>query len=263
MPGGETAEERRLLNHDSLTAKWSPAIASALASLIPDPAALAEAAHAAQAVFREHAQAQVQSAMRISEPTTLVELWTDAYGAGTGAAKDVLAEGLAAKADQPAADATAAGGGTAAAGTDVGLTALLATGGAAWAAMAASLGARVATAIAQQLIAEASVEELASAITEILHDPARAEMIAQTEITRAMTAAELTQYAAFGADMIRFLSADDQKVCPLCGENEDHGPVPVSGAGLPNGLPPVHPRCRCTVIPAFDEDVDIHPPYGG
>ncbi len=261
MPGGETAEERRLLNHDKLTASWSGRIGTALASTIPDPHALAEAAHAGQAVFAEHAAAHVRAATQVGEPTALVGLWRSSYGAGTTAAKDVLAEQTTAKADAAAAGGATAGAG--AAGTDVGLEALMATGGAAWAAIAASLGARVATAIAQQLIAEASIEELAAAITAILHDPARAEMIAQTEITRAMTAAELVQYREFGAERIRFLSADDQKVCPLCGENEDHGPVPVDGRGLPHGLPPVHPRCRCTVIPAFDEDVDIHPPYGG
>lgn len=177
----------------------------------------------------------------------------------------MLAEQTTTKADTAAAGSTAAAAGTTgtATGADVGLEALLASSGAAWTAMAYSLGAKLATVVAQMLVNEASVKEIARAIVAVLHDPVRAFTIAQTETTRAMTAAAVTQYREFGVDQIRFLSADDQKVCPLCGANEDHGPVPVDGAGLPNGLPPVHPRCRCTVIPSFAEDLAIHPPYGG
>lgn len=82
--------------------------------------------------------------------------------------------------------------------------------------------------------------------------PAQSELAVETEATRAMVAAAHDTYRAYGAQHIRFLTADDQKVCVKCGENEDHGPVPIDGSGLPNGLPPVHPRCRCTIIPVLD-----------
>ena len=50
---------------------------------------------------------------------------------------------------------------------------------------------------------------------------------------------------------VEFLATDDGKVCPLCIANEEQGPIPID-AEFEHGAPPVHPRCRCALLPALD-----------
>lgn len=91
--------------------------------------------------------------------------------------------------------------------------------------------------------------EFVGAIGDLLDDASLADMVATTEVTRALVAGSLDTYLAAGATYIAFLSAEDTRVCPGCSENEDQGPIPVFDQ-FENGMPPVHPNCRCTIIPA-------------
>ena len=83
--------------------------------------------------------------------------------------------------------------------------------------------------------------------------PVHAEMVAITEITRALSwaASELqARLAKQGVKTVRrWLTAEDEKVCPICAPL-DHT-TKESGAwdeaGLPDG-PPAHPRCRCQAV---------------
>lgn len=72
----------------------------------------------------------------------------------------------------------------------------------------------------------------------------------ETEATRAMTEAAYASYREFGVQWVEFLTADDDRVCVLCGTNEAQGAIPIT-ANFHNGTPPVHPRCRCAVAPVL------------
>lgn len=82
--------------------------------------------------------------------------------------------------------------------------------------------------------------------------PARAEMAAITEVTRAISAAEfgIAGYLATVDDpglrkLLRpfWYTKDDEKVCPVCGPFHGKGRE-VWGKMFPLGSP-AHPRCRC------------------
>ena len=84
---------------------------------------------------------------------------------------------------------------------------------------------------------------------------ARAEMIAITETTRAISAGEgfmVERGGLIGAEGVELLwqTAEDERVCDVCG--------PLHGAGyeiydrVSPGGPPAHPRCRCFLSPPED-----------
>lgn len=107
---------------------------------------------------------------------------------------------------------------------------------------------QLATAIAESIGTGTTNRDLASQISSLLDDPSRADMVAATETTRVMTAGSMDTYDASGALWISFMSAEDNAVCPLCEEND--GVVVTITGQFPNGMPPVHPNCRCTILPA-------------
>lgn len=99
---------------------------------------------------------------------------------------------------------------------------------------------------------------LASDISSLLNVPSRAQMIAQTEISRASSAASLDQYLAAGVSMKSWLVAPDERVCKICRAAEAEGSIPLSQAFL-NGVdaPPGHPNCRCAASPMSVGDFDL------
>jgi hypothetical protein len=58
--------------------------------------------------------------------------------------------------------------------------------------------------------------------------------------------ATLGLYQAEGLELADWLTAGDDRVCPVCQDNEDNGPY------APSDFPalPAHPRCRCCSSPA-------------
>lgn len=100
-----------------------------------------------------------------------------------------------------------------------------------------------------------SPDEIAKAIRDVLEIPSRAHMIAVTELNRAISAATLARYQKDGRHETEWATADDDRVCPICMENEDHGPVAI-GEPFPSGAlhPPGHPYCRCALLPVIDEE---------
>jgi len=93
-------------------------------------------------------------------------------------------------------------------------------------------------------------KDAAVAMLEPLFGPVRAEAIAVTEITRALSQAE-AMYAKELAErdlelQERWLTAEDEKVCPICGAL-DHTLKDKWGQEFPDG-PPAHPNCRCQVV---------------
>jgi SPP1 gp7 family putative phage head morphogenesis protein len=96
-----------------------------------------------------------------------------------------------------------------------------------------------------------SVQSLAAQLEEVLDNPSRAELVAQTEIARAQSSAALREYAESAVERVEWSTAEDAKVCVRCEADEAAGPVPIHTA-FPSGnlMPPGHPRCRCALIPA-------------
>ena len=181
----------------------------------------------------------VREALATPDPTALKTLYRDAFTAGAKAARALVS--ARSKADDDS-DEGAVDSGT--------LDSLLASGDEIWTEIASWTSDRVATIVVEQAVSsESTVATIARAIADVVDDPDRAEMIAQTETTRAMTMAAVSTYGQLGAERIEFLATDDDRTCPLCGANEDQGPIPI-GEKFENGMPPCHPRCRCTVIPA-------------
>lgn len=89
-----------------------------------------------------------------------------------------------------------------------------------------------------------TVEDLRKML-EPAFGPVRAEMIAITEVTRAVNqATQIYQQLLkdYGLDMVRiWRTSADEKTCPICQENNGK---PEWEWTIPSG-PPAHPRCRC------------------
>jgi SPP1 gp7 family putative phage head morphogenesis protein len=82
--------------------------------------------------------------------------------------------------------------------------------------------------------------------------PKRAQLIAQTETTRAAAEGSKQGYQESGviAEM-EWVAVNDELVCPICGDDPDglNGKrAPLNGT-FPGdyGVPPAHPNCRCFI----------------
>lgn len=108
--------------------------------------------------------------------------------------------------------------------------------------------AEISTQLGYALVGGWSGSQLADAIDGILSDPSRAEMIADTELCRAVSTATLATYLVNGVGQSEWL--DTGGACPICQANAAAGPV-TTGQAFPSGdpSPPAHPRCRCALTP--------------
>lgn len=110
--------------------------------------------------------------------------------------------------------------------------------------------------LAEGVDSGAGTEAVTRDVRALLADPTHAQMVAQTELQRAQTAASIDRYSLAGVPTVRWLAFPG--ACPRCLANAEAEPVPV-GEVFPSGDngPPVHPSCRCEVIPEFEvEKVD-------
>ncbi|WP_369043502.1 phage portal protein [Streptomyces sp. Midd1] len=95
-----------------------------------------------------------------------------------------------------------------------------------------------------------SADTIARSISGVLSNPARAEMIATTELARAISAASVSTYRLNGIQFVEWMTAADERVCPLCYANADGGARRLE-TEFPSGvyMPPAHPYCRCALAP--------------
>lgn len=116
---------------------------------------------------------------------------------------------------------------------------------------------QLAMTLAQALENGDSVDTLASALADVLDDQKWAYMVATTELNRAMSSATLATYGRNGIEASYWLTAYDERVCPLCGGNEDVE-VPLN-QNFPSGnyQPPAHPLCRCALAPVIASLSDV------
>jgi HK97 family phage portal protein len=102
----------------------------------------------------------------------------------------------------------------------------------------------------------------------------RAEMIARSEIIRSSNAGAKAAYNSAGIRQIKWVDTDDDRTCPFCNamdgtiieidENfleldqefevtdENGRRVRIKASYEPVGHPPLHPSCRCTIVPVID-----------
>lgn len=89
--------------------------------------------------------------------------------------------------------------------------------------------------------------------------PARAELIASTEVTRAYAEGNRQAYRASGVvTRWQWRTSEDERVCPVCGpladtvvqiDSDFSGFLPDNVRRGAVTMPPAHPRCRCWVVP--------------
>lgn len=88
------------------------------------------------------------------------------------------------------------------------------------------------------------------ALDAVLADAGWSGMFTLTETTRASSSATLAVYSGRRVTGTRWLTAEDDRVCPVCDGNADAGIVPI-GFTYTSGdsAPPAHPSCRCALEP--------------
>lgn len=94
----------------------------------------------------------------------------------------------------------------------------------------------------------------------------RAEMIAVTEVTRAYAQGNLKAWKSSGhVTHKRWMTAQDELVCPICAPLGRAAPVPLDANGFDAGgnfieAPPAHVRCRCWLKPILPGDPSLTAP---
>jgi hypothetical protein len=118
---------------------------------------------------------------------------------------------------------------------------------------------RIGTALSDSIAAGFSPGRAAKVIAAKIGDPARALTIAITEQNRAISMATIQNYQRFGLEKMEWSGANP---CDLCAPNE--GQVVTIGAAFKTGntQPPVHPNCRCALLPYLDESFYAEPTGG-
>lgn len=94
---------------------------------------------------------------------------------------------------------------------------------------------------------EKIAKELGADLTKMMSDPERALMIAQTEMSRAVSVASRETYLDTGVELVEWITSDP---CDTCAENSDVSPIPIDDE-FPSGdtEPPAHPNCVCDLAP--------------
>ena len=112
---------------------------------------------------------------------------------------------------------------------------------------------RIGTVLSQALAEGKTPQQVSIMVDQVVNDPQQALTIAQTEMSRAVVDAELSQYRESGVEMVEWLVADP---CPECAENEDASPISIEEE-WPNGDAPVHPNCMCDIAPYISDNIEL------
>lgn len=105
---------------------------------------------------------------------------------------------------------------------------------------------RIAVIIGQGIERGDANTTIQDAVRQYIRNPVRAEMIARTEVARAVTRASEDTYIQAGLTEWAWLIAPN--ACIICINNGAGGPYPLGGGPYM----PAHPRCRCAMLPVVD-----------
>jgi len=108
----------------------------------------------------------------------------------------------------------------------------------------------VGTILANGLRDGSTVDTIATNLEEVAGGESKAMVIARTELNRAMTQAAVSRYQDSGIDQVEWEAADPDDECA-----DNDGEVVTYGEEFPSGdiEPPVHPNCRCGLLPVIAE----------
>ena len=106
---------------------------------------------------------------------------------------------------------------------------------------------RIGTVLAQALETGITPRQVSILVDQVVNDPEQALIIAQTEMSRAVSAASRELYADSGVEQVEWLVAEG---CDDCQENADASPIGIDDT-FPSGdtEPPAHPNCMCSLAP--------------
>jgi SPP1 gp7 family putative phage head morphogenesis protein len=116
---------------------------------------------------------------------------------------------------------------------------------------------QISRALIDGLIQGSSPEDIAESMGSVVDKIGinRATTLARTEIVRAHAEAQLDVLEQLGHNIVKvnaeFSTARDGKVCEECSQYEGR----VFTTGEARGLIPIHPNCRCSILPAVDMSV--------
>jgi SPP1 gp7 family putative phage head morphogenesis protein len=132
--------------------------------------------------------------------------------------------------------------------------------------------------IMEWLRAGESMPKLIKRLMDVAYPKHRAEMIAVTEVTRAVSAGNLTAWQSTSyVTGKQWTTAKDERVCPICGKLDgkisdievdfvldmsdttgEDDPLAKfhqkHGGQMTTMTPPAHPRCRCSMRPIVDAE---------
>jgi len=106
---------------------------------------------------------------------------------------------------------------------------------------------RIGTVLAQALETGVTPRQVSILVDQVVNDPEQALIIAQTEMSRAVSVASRELYADSNVEMVEWLVAAG---CDDCQENADASPIGIDDE-FPSGdtEPPAHPNCMCSLAP--------------
>jgi 2'-5' RNA ligase len=192
-------------------------------------------------------RAQLAAALR----PFVAELYTDGYAIGTAAARSLVSHTPVDVGDWEPGEIRAAEQIILREGDGAGLRALFEAAQVSIGLMADSRTTAMARALADAVLEQRTTSELGDALRMVLADPGRTGRLALAELTRASGAAASAVYQRSRIATHRWLTAEDNRVCPICDENAAAGSIPL-GTPFPSGdlWPPAHPGgCRCATVP--------------
>jgi hypothetical protein len=111
---------------------------------------------------------------------------------------------------------------------------------------------RIGTALGRGLELGYGTEQIAQMLDTVINDPQHALVIAQTEMSRAVSVATRDRYETAGVEQVEWLVAEG---CDECQENADASPIGI-GDTFPTGdtEPPAHPNCMCSLSAYYDSN---------
>jgi len=106
---------------------------------------------------------------------------------------------------------------------------------------------RIGTILSQALEVGVAPNQVAILVDQVIDDPERAMIIAQTEMSRAVSVASRELYQDSNVEQVEWLVAEG---CDDCQENADASPIGIDEE-FPSGdtEPPAHPNCMCSLAP--------------
>lgn len=113
------------------------------------------------------------------------------------------------------------------------------------------------TALTQGCITGAPVERVAKQMAERLGVGAsNAERLLRTEAAHFATEGDIQGYKDTGVKEYQYIAALDHKTCEICAELDEQV-IKVSDYEEGVNAPPLHPNCRCTTVPYFDDEFTV------